>query len=322
MITPMVRELKRTFPDSYIATLTQPSTSVIFDNNPYVDKTITDDLKKESFRDVVRQIKECKFTHGLMVFPTERAAYQMFLGRVKKRYMTGFRLYSAITFIRGVSRNNYTPLRHEADYCMDLARRIGVKTQNIQPEIFVSEEEKKKNLEFLKNKNIPADLFKIIIHTGSGKSSPNWTEKRYMELINMILEKFKTTDFRIILTALEMSEKFLSGISILKERRIVNISEDVKSLRSFICTISNADLIFSSSTGPIHIADALGIKCIGIFCRRTVTSSKHWGVLNEKSVNLEVSNEYCEKNCSEGKAGCRIEDGITPGDVLKHIEII
>lgn len=321
MVTPVVRELKKAFPDSYIATLTQPKISDIFINNPYVDKIITDDLRKESFREVVKKIREEKFTHGLIVFPTERAAYQLFLGGVKKRYMTGFRLYSALTFTRGVSREKYINLKHEADYCMDLARRIGVKTDNIQPEIFITEEEKKEGLDFLENKNIQKNIFKIIIHTGSGNSAPNWSESRYLELIKMIIERYKEHDFRIILTAIEMSDKFLSDIKNLNDRRIVDISGDIKSLRMFICIISNVNLMICSSTGPIHLADALDIKCIGFFCQRTVTSSKCWGVLNSKSVNLEVTKEFCETYCGEGKPGCKIENGITPLDILKYVEI-
>lgn len=321
MVTPVVRELKKTFPGSFVATLTQPNSADIFIHNPYVDRIITDDLKKESFKKVVREIRKNKFTHGLIIFPTERAAYQLFLGRVEKRYMTGFRLYSAFTFTKSVSREKYIKLKHEADYSLDLARRIGVKSDNFNPEIFVTIPEKEENLEFLKRNNVPCNIFKIILHTGSGNSAPNWSEKRYLELINMILDKYKGRDFRIILTAKEMTEEFLKKINELNDSRIADISGEIKSLRQLICTISNADLMISPSTGPIHIAGALDIKCIGIYCHRTVTSSKCWGVLNAKSVNLEVTKEFCEANCGEGKPGCKIEDGITPSDVLKHIEI-
>jgi len=321
MITPMVRELKLAFPDSFVATLTQPSTSAVFDNNPYVDRIITDDLKKESFWDVVRQIRKLKFTHGLLVFPTERAAFQMFYGRVKKRYMTGFRLYSALTFISGVSRNNYIPLRHEADYCMDLARKIGVKTDNIQLEIFVKESEKSENISFLESNGVPMDKFKLFFHTGSGNSAPNWSEARYFELLKGILNKYKDKDFRIILTAFEMTNDFRKKVIFLNDFRVIDLSEKINTLRELICSISNADLLFCSSTGPIHIADALNVKCIGIYCHRPASSSKHWGVLNSKSVNLEVSEEFCDSNCSADKKICQIENGLLPDEVLNYIEI-
>ena len=126
-ITPMIRELRKAFPDAFIAALTQPHTKNIMLNNPRLDVMITDDLRKETFWDVVKELRKYKFTHGLMMLPTERAAYQMFFAGIKNRIGVGHKLYEVITFMKSVSRNNYTPLRHEADYCMDLARKIGVK---------------------------------------------------------------------------------------------------------------------------------------------------------------------------------------------------
>jgi len=67
MITPMIRELRLKFPDAYIATLTQNHTSDILKNNPYLDEMITDDMKKESFWEVTKKIREKKFTDGLLV---------------------------------------------------------------------------------------------------------------------------------------------------------------------------------------------------------------------------------------------------------------
>ena len=93
MITPMLRELRKAFPDAFIATLTQPNTSEILLNNPNINKIVIDDLKKENFRKVVRELRNYKFTDGLMVLPTERAAYQMFLAGIGNRIGVGRKLY-------------------------------------------------------------------------------------------------------------------------------------------------------------------------------------------------------------------------------------
>lgn len=169
MITPMIRELKLKYPDSFIATLTQKNTTDILVNNPYLDEMITDDLKKETFWEVTKKIRERKFTDGLLVMPTDRAAYQMFFGGVKNRIGVGRKIYEVMTFMKSVSRNNYVPLRHEADYCMDLARRIGVKTDNISPEIFLTEDEIILTSNFLKELNINSQVPNVMIHTGSKK---------------------------------------------------------------------------------------------------------------------------------------------------------
>ena len=42
------------------------------------------------------------------------------------------------------------------------------------------------------------DDFKIIIHTGSGDSSPNWSEDKYFELIKNILREHNPKTFKNI----------------------------------------------------------------------------------------------------------------------------
>ncbi len=104
-------------------------------------------------------------------------------------------------------------------------------------------------------------------------------------------------------------------------KRIFDLSKALISLRDLIICISKADLFISSSTGAAHIADALDIKSIVIHCHRNVSSAKHWGILNEKSINLEVSKEFCDANCSSDKKICMIEEGLKVEDVLNNIII-
>lgn len=319
MTTAMPREIKKAFPDSYVAVMTQPNTSVIYDNNPNIDARITDDLSKNSFWNVVKEIRRHKFDYGLLVHPTERAAYQMFWGGVKKRIGVGRILYEIITFMGSVSRNNYNPLRHEADYCMDLARKIGVQTNNYQPEIFVSETEKSEINAFLNSKGISDSAYKIILHTGSKNSAPNWSEDKYFRLINKILNKYPDKKFALILTAFEMTKEFKEKVLSLNDKRIFDLSQEINSLRMLIKVISTADLVICSSTGPIHLADALNRKCIGIHCKRDMNCVKHWGVINSKAINLEVSRSFCDANCSSDKKTCGIEHGLKTDDVLNHI---
>ncbi len=319
MITGVIRELRKRFPDAFIATLTQPNTKNILINNPNINVCITDDLSKESYRRVVAEIRRHKFTHGFLIMPTERAAYQMFLAGVKTRIGVGHKLYEIVTFMKSVSRNNYTPLRHEADYDMDLARKIGVVSDNYQPEIFVTDEERKEAEKLLESKNVfPGDK-KIFIHTGTKGSAPNWSESKYLELIKAITQKYESDKLKIILTAFEMTPDFLEKINMLNDERIVDVSKILGNLRDLIKAISTADLFICSSTGPIHIADALQKKCIGLHCNRPMNCATHWGVINKHSINLQITKEFCDANCSNDKNTCSFENGISVAQVIESI---
>jgi len=319
-ITPSLRELKRTFPDAYIATLTQPHTSNLIKNNPYVDSILVDDLDKNKFWNVVRELRKHKFTHALLMQPTERAAYQLFFAGIPYRVGVGRILYEVITLMRSVSRNKYIPLRHEADYCMDLARKIGVVTDNLKLKIFLTEQEKTEAKVFFINHGLAENDLKVFFHFGSLGSAPHWNEEKYLSLIKNFCTTYSDKTYRVILTAREMSDEFKRKIAELNNSRIHDISADIGDLRDMIKIISQADLFFAPSTGPLHIADALDIKCVGLFCHRNASRPKLHGVLNERSINLEVSEEYCNKHCSADKEKCAIQTGLNEEDVMKAFQ--
>ena len=318
-ITPMIREIRKAFPDAFIATLTQPHTKNLLINNPNLNETLTDDLDKKSFWKVVRELRRYKFTHGLLMMPTERAAFQMFWAGINTRIGVGHKLYEVITGMKSVSRNSYTPLRHEADYCMDLARKIGVETSDLTLQIYITEREKSDAQIILSQYGIGNEDFKIFIHTGSLGSAPNWSEDKYLQLIKAILETFPDKKTKLILTSREMSKEFLSNIHNLGSNRIYNLSEKLIDLRDLIKVIGQADIFLSPSTGPLHIADALDIKCIGLHCHRPMSCQIHQGIINKYSINLEVTAENCMKLCSADQNTCGIEKGISVEEVIDSI---
>jgi len=329
MITPMIRELRRTFPDAFIATLTRPGNLAILQNNPHLDLCLTDDLSKETFWKVIKEIRKQKFTDALLVLPTERGAYQLFFAGIKNRIGVGRKLYEVITFMKSVSRNNYIPLRHEADYCMDLARKLGVKTDNIQPEIFLTEGEKIEAKKLLEAKGVRESDFVLVVHIGTKGSAPNWSENKYLELMKEIFSNFDMAGVKLFLTALEMTDEFLFSVSAINKEYlsrnspdqdiIINISNDLGSLRQLILFLSQVDLLVCPSTGPIHLADAMNISCIGLHCCRNVSSAAHWGVINSVSENLEVTEENCKKFCSADQHQCGIESGLEVKTVINAI---
>lgn len=313
--TPLFREIRKQYPDSFIAALVNPNSSSVLTGNPHIDVIIEDDLSKDSFWNIVKIIRKHRFTDGLLLMPTERAAYQLFFGRVMNRIGVGRKFYEIITFMKSVSRKKYVPLRHEADYNMDLARKIGVTEPLLQPEIFVTLKEKTEALEMLKPYGISENDIKIIIHTGSGGSSPNWSENKYSELIKIVSQKYQ--DAKILLTSKEMSQSFKNEIN--KINNAADISGLFANLRDLIKIIAVSNVVISSSTGPMHIASALNVNTISIFCHRSMNRPAIWGALGNKACNLEVDPLFCDNHCSKDKEVCSIETGISTGDVLRSL---
>jgi heptosyltransferase-3 len=320
MITPMLRELKRKFPDAYLGALTNEGSAAVLHHNPRLDALITDDLGPGTFWQTVRSIRSHRFTDALLVWPSKRAAYQLFLAGIPRRIGVGHKLYEVITFMRTVTRD-YDPPQHEAQYCMKLARAIGVVTDDLTPELYVTGQERDWARAYLRQLGIPEASRVVVVHSGSRNTTPNWSEGRYLQLITAMLEQDARRRVHVLLTALEMSDGFRRQIAGLRDERVHDVTPEVGPLRRLISVIAASHALVASSTGPLHLASGLGVRTVGLYCRRPLFRAEHWGALGPAAINLEVSEEHCSAHCGARKESCGIEGGIEVGDVLRHLDL-
>lgn len=312
--TPLPREIKKQFPDSFAAVLVRKYTEAVYLHNPYVDKILLiDDFStgsKNYFWTKVKEIRSYKFTHALMLLPNEKINYILFFAGIKKRIGVGYKFFQFITGVKGISRHKYIPLRHEADYSMDLARAIGVKTENIDVEIHLSKDEQTSVREIRKNL-LDGKRYLVGVHSTSGNSAPNWRPKIYLNLINRLRSE---SNIQVLLTDVDIPSELKSI------QNIVYPDKD-KSLREWFLIFKALDLLISSSTGPMHIAAALKVKTVSLFCPLTACSPKLWGpVGNKQKVILPLEN-YCSNFCPGDPKECSFggEKGISVKTVFKNV---
>lgn len=312
--TPIPREIKKNYPDSFIAVMVRRYTRDIYLNNPYVDRIlIIDDLPEEgwkSFWTKCRELRKFKFSHSLLLLPTARINYLLFCAGIKFRVGVGHRLFQTITFTRSVHRNKYIPLRHEADYCMDLARKIGVMSNNIDTEIHLTEEEKGK-VKGIRTELLGDKKYLVGIHSTSGKSAPNWKPETYKDLI---LELGKNPDVQIVVTDNIIPDE-LKNIEGVLYPNIGLI------LRESILIFSSIDLLLSASTGPMHLCGALKVKTVSLFCPLTACSPGLWKPQGNNSKELLPEENYCATQCPKDPKKCDYTGSIliSPRKIVEEI---
>lgn len=287
--TPLPREIKKKYPDSLVSVLVRNYTKDIYINNPNVDLIITydnEDGSKKSFGSLLEEIKKVKFSHSFMLLPNERLNYLLFLAGIPYRVGVGHKLYQMITFTRYVSRNKYNPLRHEVDYNLDMLKKIGIESDDNTPEIYLDEDEIKKAAYF-KEKLTGSSVGLIGINVGSGNSAPNLKPDEYKKLILLLL---KNSEFKIAVTDNEIPPAVddIEGVSYPNRK---------SKLRDSIINFAALDLLVSSSTGPMHIASALKIPTLSLFCPLTACSPKLWGPLGNRADIIMPTPTYCSTKC-------------------------
>jgi ADP-heptose:LPS heptosyltransferase len=307
--TPIPREIKNRYPDSFIAVMLREYTKDLYVNNPYVDEVLLYDESINSGT-YIKKLRKFSFTHAFMLLPQEKLNWILFFSGIKYRVGVGYKFYQFVTNTKSIYRYKYIPLRHEADYCLDMVRKIGIEPQSTDPEIFLSNEEKDKVLELKKN-ICPNGEFLIGINSTSGKSAPNITAGEYRKLIELLLY---TKGIKTIVTDLNPPDE-IKNIEGIKYPNIKN------SLRESLITFAALDLLISASTGPMHICSALKIETLSLFSPLTACSPQLWGPLGNEAHILMPVEEYCGIKCSGDPRSCTFkgEGGIDAEKIYKKI---
>ena len=274
LTTPLIREVRKKYPDSFIGVLVGSYTEPILRNNPHIDVVITDDPAgkdsgQKGFWRQVRRIRSYRFDTGLMPLPRERHAWMMVLAGIQQRIGVGGKIYQILTGTQTVSRNKYIPLRHEADYVMDLGRKIGVSTEYLNPEIFISMEEQHQARMFFTQRGFDMTRPVIGVNPGSNKSSPNWPPERYRKLTDELSKSHQI--FVNVGPAGSGLERYFKDSD---NSCIVYAPNDI---REIIALCSQLSILIAPSTGTMHIAAALHVPTVALFCPLTACSPVLWG---------------------------------------------
>ncbi len=318
LTTPLIRSIRQSFPDAFVCVMVNPLNVALLEQNPHINEIITDDqlgadAGRMGFWRKVGLLRKYNFDTGLMPFPRERHAWMMFFAGIRTRIGVGHKLYEMLTFMPTVSRHKYIPLRHEADYMMDLGRRIGVTSVDMHPELFVNQDEKKKARTRLSSMGLDLQRPIVGVNPLSRGSVPNWKPEKYFELIEKLLTHYSVA---INLAPYEAAERI--RFSMLERRGAVILME---TLRDHMASVAQFDVLVSSSTGPMHIAAALGVPTVSIFCPLTACSPQLWGPLGNRSEVLLPGPDYCQIRCPKDPKICPLED-IEVDAVIRGVENI
>lgn len=294
--TPLPREIKKNYPDAFVAVLVRNYTKDIYTNNPFVDEILVEEQLGDSFWQRVKRIRSFSFTHAVALLPTEKNNWLMFFSGIKVRIGVGHKFYQFLSNAKSIYRRKYIPLRNEADYCLDSLRKIGIENPSTAVEIYLDEEEKKRALEFSKSFLISKKVF-VGIHATSGKSAPNLSLPEYRRLAEQLVQ---IKNVQVFITEKQVPDelKNIEGVSYYFE----NLS-----LRDSILAFSAMDVLISASTGPMHIAAALKVKTLSVFCPLPACEPKLWGPQGNEAHFVMPDENYCSKVCSGDPQTCMFE---------------
>ena len=302
---PLAGLIKKQYPDCKVSFLVRDYTKNIVSNHPHIDEVLV--LKEINgnviLSDNINLIKQRNFDNCIVVYPRFQISLIIFLSGIKNRIGTGYRWYSFL-FNKKVYEHRKNAERHELEYNLNLLEKLEIKNSvtesNVGYDLKVDESSLKDVTKILVDEKLDLQKPIIIVHPGSGGSSVDLPINKFAELIS----KLDDDDYQIILTGskseIGLCEKIKSSGKVKNMAGRFNLDE-------LTALISKSVMFISNSTGPIHIAAALGKYTVGFYPKIVSCSKERWGPYTNRKLVYEpqidcknCSREQCEKlNCMD-----------------------
>ncbi len=299
--TALVHSVKKAYPDVEIHYLSSSLVEFMLQQDPAVSRVISLNPKFRLFSpytlELVNKLKQEKYDLAVNLQPSFKIKTLVFLSGIKKEliYKKDFKLHAVTNFWRtGLSA--FPEMREEKDLKIYLSDK--------------AKEEAKKKLEKFKRPF-------IVINAGgmfSKRQGRTYPSDKWIELGNKLQDRYNGT---IILNGAKEDREFLKPLSNIKNS--VNYIGEL-SLESSCAVISQADLMISGDSGPLHIAAALNVKSIGLYgsmpVKRTGCYSNGINIASTKPC-APCNKRKCKylKNTNKIYAPCMEE--ITPDLILE-----
>jgi len=304
----MVDTLKYNFPEAKIDFLADKRVAGLITDYPNINKVQT--IEKDSLKDIKRICVENFYDLAIIVHPEFSVAWNISKGNVKYRIGTAYRWYSFLFNIKHHQHRKYS-LKSEMEYNLDMLDELGCKRLNdIKPRIEVSEELLSDVKEKLKSHEIDPNKEFIVIHVPSLGSAKVWSDECFAELIRMISGD-KEIDTNIILTGTQddaLQVKHVAEIAGNSDRVFTIFDLNLQELAGLL---KMAKLFIGNSTGPIHIAAAVGTYAVGLYSPVKTERAIRWGPVTDKKKIFEPLKDDDLRN---------VMDDIKPMDVYNFVK--
>ncbi|MFH0976448.1 MAG: glycosyltransferase family 9 protein [Spirochaetota bacterium] len=324
LLTPVVKTLKKSFPDCNITFLVNEKESSVIKNYKLIDNFIL--LKKHSKKGLFNYINYLKYnlSVNLQIRKTRFDAVIDFIENPKSAF-TAFFSGAGIrigrkTGLRSLAYNKRIEI-HENNVNTVLRRLyhlrpLGIEASYIPPEINLEERDIKFAEQYFNSIKLNNERPVIFLAPNSPRSARRWKAEYFAETARALI---KTHNAKILLAwgpGEEIyTQKILSTIGF--DAGMIPLTTYMEMAALFYRSV----LIITNDSGPKHIANAVGVKSITIYGPTNPHVWNHIDMKNNPALRSDVTCIQCEKReCPLKRHICM--ENLTPDMVIKTADLL
>jgi len=255
---PAIERLKAAYPDAVLGLLVRPYLAPLASMFGPVDSVLA------TGGDLRRTIRDFGPDAAVCISRRPAAAQALRRAGVRRVAGTGRRWFSFL-FDRRVEASRRVAVRHELEHALDLAALAGAAAGPVRFPIEVPAETTRRVAAWLDAHGIAGQP--LVLHPGTAGSCPGWPPARWRQLAALLRE----ADRPVVITQGPADEAAMAAF------KDTGFPRFAKGLSELAALLSAASLTVSNSTGPIHLAAAMGRPTLAIHAPWKSCGAERWG---------------------------------------------
>lgn len=276
--TPVIKAIKNSYPGSFIGYWCNERVKPILKDNPCIDKIFAlsrGDIKRiyhqsrwqgiTKFLSLLRNIKREHFDISLDFSLDHRYGLTSKLLGIKKRL--GYNYKKRGRFLTDkIDIAGYQD-KHVVEYYLELLKLLDINPQDEKPELYITEQDKKRAFDLLQSKGIDNKDLVIGIAPGAGESwgkdarLKHWPAEKFARLADRLISELGA---KILILGDKTERAIADTIKNTMRNKPIDLAGETN-LEELIAIINNLHILVTNDGGPLHIAVALNKKTVSLF---------------------------------------------------------
>ncbi|MBD2714401.1 glycosyltransferase family 9 protein [Microvirga sp. STR05] len=316
---PVAGQLKRHFPDCRVLLLGRTYTQAIAEACPWLDGFLNyDDLQKLPAAEQVATLRRQHADAIVHVFPNKTIARLAQQAGIPVRIGTRNRWFHWLTCNRLVALSRRHSPRHEAQLNLTLLQPLLPAAVPSLPEVaalmrLTPQKPLAANLQQLLAASRPEQL-NVILHPRSRGSAREWGLEHFGTLARLLHH----AGHRVFVTGTAAEGQELQAWLAEYQPYLAADLTGQLTLPQLLAFIGSADGLVAGSTGPLHMAAALGRYALGLYPPIRPMHPGRWAPLGPHADYLVFDKPACQ-DCRQQPVACTCIKAIAPLAALQRI---
>jgi len=329
--TPLIRALRRRYPDGHLTYVVEPAAAPVLQGNPHIDELIVAPKRRGLGRlqhDVAlaRQLRRGKFDLAIDLHGGPRSAFLAWASRAPMRI--GYRIKGrSWMYTHVVPRAADLAPRHSVVSQWDLLAPLGIEACSPERDAVEMVEDPRAAARVedrLRGAGIPPGAALVVMHVSAGNPFRRWPEDSFCQVVSALAQA--DPNRRIILTAGPSDAHVVRRLVETARGRLrtpasVPMVEDWD-LAELRALVARAAVYIGGDSGPLHVASTTATPIVELLGPTLPERSRPWRDPRLRAELVDVGPLPCrpchQRRCAPGDFRCLT--GITPERVIAAAE--